>query len=72
MKISVSLPDKDVEFLDDYAKAQGYKSRSAVVHTAVGILRSSKLGEAYAKAWQEWEDSTEAEIWDRAAGDGLA
>jgi len=72
MKISVSLPDEDVEFLDEYAQAQGYKSRSAVVHAAVRILRSSQLGDAYATAWQEWEDSTEAEIWDGAAGDGLA
>lgn len=72
MKISVSLPDEDVEFLDEYAKTQGYASRSAVVHTAVRILRSSKLGDAYAGAWQEWEDSDEAEIWDRTAGDGLA
>lgn len=72
MKISVSLPDEDVEFLDEYAKAQGYESRSAVVRTAVRILRSSKLGDAYAGAWQEWEDSGEAEVWDSAAGDGLA
>jgi len=71
MKISVSLPDEDVDFLDSYAENQGYKSRSAVVHTAVRMLRSSKLGDAYADAWQEWEDSGEAEIWDRAASDGL-
>ena len=46
MKISVSLPDEDVEFLDSYALNQGYESRSAVVHTAVRMLRSSKLGDA--------------------------
>jgi Arc/MetJ-type ribon-helix-helix transcriptional regulator len=71
MKISVSLPSEDIQFLDEYAKAQGYASRSAVVHTAVRILRSSKLGDAYADAWQEWEDSGESEIWDPAASDGL-
>ena len=71
MKISVSLPNEDVEFLDEYAETQGYASRSAVVHTAVRILRSSKLGDAYAAAWQEWKDSDEAEIWDTASGDGL-
>ena len=42
MKISVSLPDEDVEFLDSYAESQGYGSRSAVVHTAVRLLRSAK------------------------------
>lgn len=71
MKISVSLPDEDVEFLDEYARTQGYESRSAVVHAAVRILRSSKLEDAYTGAWQEWEDSGEAEIWEKAAGDGL-
>jgi antitoxin MazE9 len=72
MKISVSLPDEDVEFLDGYAESQGYDSRSAVVHTAVRMLRSSKLGDAYADAWSEWGDSGDAEIWDKASTDGLA
>ena len=72
MKISISLPDDDVEFLDEYAETQGYPSRSAVLRTAVRILRSSKLGDAYADAWEEWEDSGEASIWDRTTSDGLA
>lgn len=72
MKISVSLPDEDVEFLDAYAQTQGYESRSAVVHTAVRILRSSKLGDAYADAWAEWEESGEGELWENATSDGLA
>ncbi len=72
MKISVSLPDEDVEFLDEYSATEGYKSRSAVVHTAVRMLRSSKLGAAYADAWDEWGQSGEAEVWDRAAADGLS
>ena len=71
MKISISLPDDDVEFLDEYAETQGYPSRSAVLRTAVRILRSSKLGDAYADAWEEWEDSGEASIWDRTTSDGL-
>lgn len=72
MKISVSLPDEDVEFLDSYAESQGYESRSAVVHTAVRMLRSSKLGDAYADAWHEWEHSGDAELWDKTTSDGLA
>lgn len=72
MKISVSLPDEDVEFLDEYAATQGYKSRSAVVHSAVRMLRSSKLGAAYAEAWDEWEGSGDSEIWDRTVADGLS
>ena len=72
MKISVSLPDEDVEFLDNYAESQGYASRSAVVHSAVRMLRSSRLGADYADAWREWVDSGESEVWDSAVGDGLS
>ncbi|MDH3540902.1 MAG: ribbon-helix-helix domain-containing protein [Acidimicrobiia bacterium] len=72
MKVSVSLPDEDVEFLDRYAHSQGYKSRSAVMHKAVRMLRSSELGEAYEAAWTEWEASEEATQWAGVADDGLA
>lgn len=71
MKVSVSLPDEDVEFLDRYAEAQGYRSRSAVVQKAVGLLRGVRLGDDYAAAWSEWEDTGEAEVWETVAGDGL-
>ena len=72
MKLSVSLPDEDVEFLDQYAQAQGYESRSAVVHKAVRLLRASELGADYVNAWKEWSESGDAEAWDAVTGDGLA
>ena len=71
MKLSVSLPDDDVGFLDAYARSQGYESRSAVVHAAVQMLRSAELGEAYPEAWNEWARSGAADAWDAAAGDGI-
>jgi Arc/MetJ-type ribon-helix-helix transcriptional regulator len=71
MKVSVSLPDEDVEFLDSYAQARGIGSRSAVMHQAVGLLRAAQLGDAYEEAWAAWDSSADAEAWDRAAGDGL-
>ena len=67
----MSLPDEDVEFVDAYARARGFGSRSAVLHKAVRLLRTADLGNAYADAWQEWEDSGEAELWESASGDGL-
>ncbi|MGI8609898.1 MAG: ribbon-helix-helix domain-containing protein [Candidatus Dormibacteria bacterium] len=70
MKVSVSLPTDDVDFLDSYARAQGYDSRSAVLHQAVRLLRTSELGPAYADAWREWSDSGEASVWETTAGDG--
>ncbi|CAN5618938.1 hypothetical protein BH20ACT21_BH20ACT21_16810 [soil metagenome] len=71
MKLSVSLPDEDVEFLDAYAAAQGFPSRSAVVHRAVRLLRASELGAAYEDAWEEWEAAGEADAWDATTADGL-
>ncbi len=71
MKLSISLPDEDVSFLDGYAKQEGYESRSAVVHKAVRLLRASGLGAAYEEAWREWEAGGEEELWGSAAADGL-
>jgi len=71
MKISVSLGDEDLRFLDDYAQANGMPSRSATVRRAVRLLRASHLEDDYAEAFQEWTDSGEAEVWETVAGDGL-
>jgi Arc/MetJ-type ribon-helix-helix transcriptional regulator len=71
MKVSVSLPDEDVEFLDAYAEAQGFASRSAALHKAVRLLRASELGPAYEKAWEEWSAGGDAEAWGSTTGDGL-
>jgi Arc/MetJ-type ribon-helix-helix transcriptional regulator len=71
MKVSVSLPDDDVEFLDSYAQAQGIDSRSAAVHKAVGLLRASQLEHAYEEAWAAWSAGGDAGAWETAAGDGL-
>ncbi len=72
MKLSVSLPDEDVEYLDAYAHAQGLDSRSAALQRAVRLLRASELGAAYEDAWADWADSEDAELWEAATADGLA
>lgn len=71
MKVSVSLPEEDVEFLDAYADSQGITSRSAVLHKAVRLLRASGLGGAYEVAWQEWATEGEADVWNVTVDDGL-
>jgi Arc/MetJ-type ribon-helix-helix transcriptional regulator len=71
MKVSVSLPEEDVEFLDSYATAQGIASRSAAVHKAVRLLRASELGPDYQGAWREWSRAGDDEAWDTASSDGL-
>jgi Arc/MetJ-type ribon-helix-helix transcriptional regulator len=71
MKLSISLPDEDVEFLDAYAHAEGLSSRSAVVHRAVRQLRGAELAPAYEEAFASWEQSEGATDWDVTVGDGL-
>lgn len=71
MKLSVSLPVEDVEFLDGYARMRAYPSRSAVVHRAIDMLRAEGLSHAYGEAWAEWSTGGEASAWDATVGDGV-
>ena len=70
MKLSVSMPEGDVEFIDQYASEHGVETRSGVVQRAVSLLRTAELGDDYAAAWAEWDD-TDAEAWDATSADGL-
>lgn len=71
MKVSVSLPDEDIAFLDAYATTQGIASRSAAVHKAVRLLRASELGPDYEDAWAEWSATDDDHLWDATSGDGV-
>lgn len=71
MKISVSLPEPDLAFLDDYVARAGLPSRSAAVHTAIRALRERRLEDEYTEAFQEWEASGGNESWDVTVADGL-
>lgn len=69
MKLSVSIADEDVAFLDRYAKDRRLPSRSAAIQDAVAQLRVAGLGDDYEAAWREWEVSGDGEAWDATAGD---
>jgi antitoxin MazE9 len=71
MKVSVSLPGEDVQFLDEYAKEQGLESRSAALHRAVRLLRTAGLGGTYEAAWEEWAAQDDGTLWESTTGDGL-
>ncbi|WP_182349246.1 CopG family ribbon-helix-helix protein [Tomitella gaofuii] len=72
MKISVSLPEEDLEILDTYMRESGLPSRSSAIQRAVRMLRNVDLEDDYAAAWSEWESSGDAAVWESASGDGLA
>ncbi len=71
MKLSVSLSAADVALLDEYARVSGLPSRSAAVQHAVHLLRSVDLENDYDAAWEDWESSGEASVWEAATDDGL-
>lgn len=67
-KVSLSLSEGDIAFLDLETVSGRYASRSAAVQDAVRLLRESRLADAYAEAFAEGYDDE----WDAAIGDGLA
>jgi antitoxin MazE9 len=72
MKISVSLPDEDLSYLDEYVRRTGSPSRSSALHQAVMLLRMSEIEDAYASAWDEWRQTEDRDVWEATSGDGLA
>ncbi len=72
MKVSVSLPEDDVAFVDQYARRRGSASRSSVIQHAIELLRMSELEDAYADAWDDWERGGDEATWSLATDDGIA
>jgi Arc/MetJ-type ribon-helix-helix transcriptional regulator len=71
MKLSVSLPLEDVEFLDSYASAHGVASRSAAMRHAVRALREAELNVAYQQAFAEWGVGEDEALWDSTTADSV-
>jgi Arc/MetJ-type ribon-helix-helix transcriptional regulator len=71
MKVSVSISEHDVEFLDDYVASHDVRSRSAAVAQAVALLRAQVLSDCYEQAWAEWEAQDDAPAWGTVTADGL-
>lgn len=71
MKLSVSLSEKDVAILDEYARTAGLSSRSAALQHAVRLLRLPDLEQDYEAAWQEWEASGDRSAWSAVGVDGI-
>ena len=64
MKLSISIPDEDFDFLDKCVDDGDYESRSAVIARALRLLRSADLGKMYDEAFAEWQASADSADWD--------
>lgn len=71
MKLSVSIPDDAIEYLDDLARTGRFPTRSAAIQEAIRLLRARDLGDEYESAWKEWQSSGDADAWEATVGDGL-
>lgn len=71
VKLSVSLSDDDLVYLDKIA-ADMKGNRSAAIHRLLRIQRELDAEDAYAQAFDEWEGSGEESIWDGTTRDGLS
>jgi Arc/MetJ-type ribon-helix-helix transcriptional regulator len=65
MKLSVSLSEKEVEFIDLYVTEHDLESRSAALQVALRTLRDLGLADSYAEAFSEKEEPEWTEHWDK-------
>ncbi len=65
-KLSISLPQPLLSFIETYRDNHACKSRSQVIEQALELLREKELEEAYALAAQETDSD-----WDITVADGL-
>ncbi|MEO5833201.1 MAG: hypothetical protein ABIR83_07490 [Nakamurella sp.] len=44
---------------------------SEAIQRAIRLLSDPRMDDAYAAAWQEWDDTGEAAVWEETTADGL-
>ena len=66
-KLSISIPDSALQFVERYRKTHSIKTRSEVIQEALALLRERELDTAYRDANVEFDAD-----WDRVSSDGLA
>jgi hypothetical protein len=68
VETSAGLPSDDVEFLDAYGRAKGFRSHSSVPRPAITMPRGAQLTSSYEAAWAEWQDTPGTSLdWARLA-----
>jgi len=70
MKLSVSVSDDEVEFIDSYLKSHQLPSRSAVFQLGIKLLRDLQLQDSYEQAFSDeerYEDPAILEHWHQMA-----
>jgi Arc/MetJ-type ribon-helix-helix transcriptional regulator len=71
MKVSVSIPDDDLAFLESQIAEGRFPNRSAAIHGAIRSLRTRHLESQYAEAAKDWRESGEEGAWEVTLADGV-
>jgi hypothetical protein len=61
----------DEESLDAQPDDQRPGSCPGLVHNAARLVPASELGPDYEKAWSDWSDDGEEDVWEIATNDGF-
>ena len=71
MKVSVSLPDEDVEFLDAYVDSQGFASALGCGSQGCSVASSIRTRSGV-RGCLSGVVAYEADVWEPTVGDGLS
>jgi Arc/MetJ-type ribon-helix-helix transcriptional regulator len=71
VKLSVSVNQGFVPFIERYQQAHTVRTKSEVVERALELLRKAELEQAYKEAAQEWLENPDATLWENTVADGL-
>jgi len=58
-KLSISLPQQQYDFLENYQAERHYKTRSEVIREALYLLQQAQLEACYREASKEVDDAFE-------------
>lgn len=70
-KMSVSVDEELVRFVERYQTAHEVRTKSEVVERALQLLRDEELIQQYMEAFKEWRESDDVALWDATLADGL-
>lgn len=65
-KFSVSIPQQQFDFIENYQAKHHFASRSEVIKEAIALLQASQLEACYREANKEIDDA-----WDSTVADGI-
>lgn len=71
IKLSVSVDQGFVPFIERYQQDHTVRTKSEVVERALELLRKAELEQAYKEAAQDWLENPDAALWENTVGDGI-